>query len=376
MRQYWIVGSSGEPEGPFVEAAVIEGVSQGRWSSSAFVCEVGSENWVPLESMPNLEFSAPAVEKPARVDRATRSSEGAWERKPVDLDKVEVWLLLPERAIERLLQVLKQVISEAIVERVSSRAQRTGLAALPIAAIAIVVWILDTLAPVAGFRTVAGLLSGICVGTCLLQFMAKRFLNEAEIASGQTPIGYSRETIFDAAGLTLIAGGAVLVGMSVNTVSQSLRDASLDWSSFLLVVLGVMAIAMGGTFLNPACLKMRKRQASTLGQDGIAIIAAIGKSILKAVRLAFGFAMATGTLLCWYGMTSFVVANEPGDTLVAVAWQFAGIGLLAGGAVLPLLAYLLAMVLFVVVEVLSHLLGGDIEVLPRDFAGADESKVS
>lgn len=376
MRHYWIVGSSGEPEGPFVEAAVLEGVSQGRWSSGVFVCEVGSESWVPLESMPNLMLAASVAEKPATIDRSGRDSESLREGKPVDLEKVEVWLLLPERAIERLLQVLKRIINEAIVERVSRGAQRIGLAALPIASIAIVIWILETLASVAGFRILAGLLTGVCFGTCLLQFMAKRFLNEAEIASGQTPIGYSRESMFDAVGLALVAGGTALFGISVNAVSRNLRDASLDWNSILFVVLGVMAIVMGGTFLNPGCLDMRKRQTSTLGQDAIAIVAAIGKSILKAVRLTFGLVLSTGTLLCWYGVISFVAASEPVDRLVAVAWQFVGIGLLVGGAVLPLLAYLLAMVLFVVVEGLSQLLGGKVEALPRELVGADESKIS
>ncbi len=366
MRQFWIVGESGSPEGPFIEQELLQGLVQGRWNSTTLTCEVGKEEWIPLAGLQNVDFSgAQAATKLLKGGAASMRSAAVRVSK-LDKDEIDAWLLLPAKLSEQAIRLLKKLLTESVFEWIAIAFGWMGLVAVPISMLALVLYLV-----VAALRTdrlsMLGWVIPAFLAACFLQFVSARFSREADVAVRQTPTDYSRGSVFDMLGLLLVALGLWLTFRGFASAIDQPRAAN---AHLLLSVFGLLNIAMGGFFLHPESLGMRKQQNSTIGQDGVAIIAAIAKAALKAVRMTFGVAVSAGAVITWYGALAYTLNSE---SLTGVAWMFGGVALVVYGSVLPLLTYLLAMVVFVLVEVVDYFVGED-SVATRTDAEATGNK--
>lgn len=352
MRQFWIVGDSGSPEGPYVEQVIVQGLVQGRWNSTTLVCEVGKEEWIPLAGLQNIDFSgAEAATKLLKGGAASVRSAAARVSK-LDKEEIDAWLLLPAKLSEQSIRLLKRLLTESVFEWIAIAFGWIGLVAVPISMVAVMLFLV-----VNALRTdrlsMLGWMIPAFLAACFLQFVSARFSREADVAVRQTPTDYSRGSVFDMLGLLLVAFGVWLTFMGIANAIDQPRAANVH---LLLSVFGMLNIAMAGFFLHPESLGMRKLQNSTIGQDGVAIIAAIAKAALKAVRMTFGVAVSAGAVISWYGALAYTFNSE---SVTGVAWMMGGVALVVYGSLLPLMTYLLSMVIFILVEIIDYFVGTD-----------------
>jgi hypothetical protein len=343
MRQFWIVGESGSPEGPFIEQELIQGLVQGRWNSTTLTCEVGKEEWIPLAGLQNVDFSgAQAATKLLKGGAASMRSAAVRVSK-LDKDEIDAWLLLPAKLSEQAIRLLKKLLTESVFEWIAIAFGWMGLVAVPISMLALALYLV-----VAALRTdrlsMLGWVIPAFLAACFLQFVSARFSREADVAVRQTPTDYSRGSVFDMLGLLLVALGLWLTFRGFASAIDQPRAAN---AHLLLSVFGLLNIAMGGFFLHPESLGMRKQQNSTIGQDGVAV-----------------------AVITWYGALAYTLNSE---SLTGVAWMFGGVALVVYGSVLPLLTYILSMVIFVLVEVVDYFVGED-SVATRTDAEATGNK--
>lgn len=352
MKQYWVLGDSGQPEGPYLDAVVLQGLVQGRWNSTTLVCEVGREDWIPLAGLQNIDFRGGEAAARLLQGGAAGFRTAAARVSRIERDEIDAWLLLPAKLSEQTLRFLKRVITESVLEWIAIAFGWVGIVAVPIGMLAAMLTII-----VSAFRddriSTFWLVVPFFVGACFLQFVAARFSREADVAVRQTPTEYSRGSVFDMLGLLLVALGISVLLFGIGQTYRALGFAPVTLS---ICVVGLLSIAMGGFFLHPASLGMTKLQSSTIGQDGIAIMAAFAKGGLKAVRVSFGIASTAGAALACYGAAVDLVKS---DSMTGELWLAGGIALLVYGSLLPLLTYLVSMVVFIVIEFLDHVVGRD-----------------
>lgn len=353
MKQYWVLSESGAAEGPFPEPVVVQGLMQGRWNSTTPVCEVGREDWIPIASVQDIDFSGAEMATKIFASGAKGFRSAANTVSKLDREEIDAWLLLPAKLSEQTLRLLKRILSEAVFEWIAIAAGWVGLVAVPIGTVATGLAIV-----VMGLRndrlSTFGWLFPAFLAMCFMQFVAARFSRESDVAVRQTSTDYSRGSVFDMLGLLLVGLGIwqTFAGFA-NAIDDSDRASLyLVWS-----VVGLLNIAMGGFFLHPASIGMNRIQSTTIGQDGIAVLSAIVRSALKAVRMSFGVVVTIGAAIAWYGAIAYLL---DGESIAPIAWLTAGATLVAYGSLLPLLMYVVAMIAFMVIEAIDFIVGRDV----------------
>ncbi len=358
MKQYWVLGASGQPEGPFPASLIHQGLATEELDPATLACEVGGEEWVSLGSIAATAGGAEAAGLPP----ATAI------RPPVSQDPPEGLLYLPSKLVDLTIGVLKRVVTGPMIDRTALFFRKIGAISILLGVLAAMLPIVDAQWWLIGEVFILWWLIPCLLAMCFLQFVATRFSREGASAVEQTRNEYSRTSAFDSLAIILIAVGATLLVVQFRKVYFIVSD-SPDWFDFadfaasgyllmgylLMGLNGLLLVVTGGFFLNPALLGMNKIDRSTIGQDGIAIVAAVVKGGLKAAQVSFGIASCLGAALAWCGAVGIIVFRE--DSSMGYLWLAGGVTLLIYGSLLPLLTYLVSMVVFIVIEFIEHGMG-------------------
>lgn len=259
--------------------------------------------------------------------------------------------LAPSRALQRLTPWTRAKLSESFFTRASAALGWVGAQATFLAGAAAMLYLL-----VMAIRNNSMLLGAMCllapVVTAVLQHAALCFAAQGEGRVRSTPTEISNYAIFDLLGIALALAGVLIM---VTAVVDIVRDADRESLVRLVTQLGLgeLVLIVGALTLNPVLINVHQNSANTLGQDGLAIIGACFKAVLAGSRIAFGSAAAVGTLGALYGCVWSLVEPEQPE---AHAIFFLGVTAAGAGALLPLYAYVVSAVYFVIVDTLDSLI--------------------
>lgn len=259
--------------------------------------------------------------------------------------------LAPSHALQRLIPWTRAKLSESFFTRASVALGWLGAQATFLAGAAATLYLL-----VMAIRTDSMLLAAMGllapVATAVLQHAALCFSAQGEGRVRSTPTEISSYAIFDLLGIALALAGVLIM---VAAVVDIVRDADRESVVRLVMQLGLgeLVLIVGALTLNPVLINVHQNSANTLGQDGLAIVGAVFKAVLAGSRIAFGSAAAVGALGALYGCGWSLIEPEQPQ---AHAVFFVGVMAVGAGAMLPLYAYVVSAVYFVIVDMLDSLI--------------------
>jgi len=198
-----------------------------------------------------------------------------------------------------------------------------------------------------GMLIVAGLVGAAVI--LILQYVASRFLQSGERLIKSSPSSMASKGYLECVGLLLLISGVVIfifgiVGLFYGRVAGFFT--SLAW---LIITVYWTCFA-----LNPETVNIQIAAESSAGQEFIGIVTFWAKSALKLVPIAFGVALALGTILL---IVATIMAAIGGVTGARGALVGAGAGDLIGfGLLLPLLAYMGFLAYYLVIDIILAIL--------------------
>lgn len=199
------------------------------------------------------------------------------------------------------------------------------------------------------------IVSAVLVSAALGQFAARRFTGLCEVLVRNTPTRTSNVLIFQFLGLLMVLGAAAIVVitlMALRGEDSEFRDTTTMSGFVLGIATAISLLVPGLLLLDPeGTLHVRVDSACTAGEDGLGLIGTLLKGYLAGVRLIFGG-------LCLLGGAAVV-----SGVLLVLFWEsraidgfqlcFVGIWMVFTGAATPLLAYIVSVLYYILVDVLT-----------------------
>ena len=338
MKQYWVAGDDGTTHGPISLSELLANIEGGQWPLNTLICEVGGEVWVEASTLSQAEQAHGDNKATGFVD--LRESRG--------LDLLS-WATYPSRLASHVVMLGRRVLSDRIAEAISRSMGWFGLASIAVGGVAA---LLFTLAY--GFRenfwSIFAWIPVVVVIVCLLQFVAERFTRECDDAVRKARHRYSRDGVFDVLGVSLIGLGTLIVVQVVRELVDEPRSAE---DLIPLAIVGLLLLLIGSNYLHPGRLGLDQVESTSLGEDGLAFLAGMLKSFMLLTRILMGLCCGVGMILMVLGSLLHLF---DGDDARGIGWFAIGTFTLGYGALLPFATYLVAMLAFIPIDLLSKLL--------------------
>ncbi len=204
--------------------------------------------------------------------------------------------------------------------------------------------------PIALAVSVAGI-----VVLVVLQYTSGRFLASLQMLNRSTSGRITSTALPDCVALlSMCVGLALLIGMVM--LGLSLGDFSVVLFAIGLFILFEYVAILSLTL---DALNLKVEADASAGEEAIGIISFLAKLILRLVPVAFGVGVALG--ICNLIVASVLAISKSGPEITdALATMQASGGILFTSAALPILAYVLFLLVYLLVDVLRSIL-----VLPR-----------
>ena len=355
----WYYYQNGESRGP-VSFAELQGLlAGGLITANDLVCKAGMSNWVAAGQVEGLAqpaaappppvaappAAAPAVAAPAV---AAPAGPGMGERLQQIAESRDLVETMPHlRMVQRFLEMLQRVFSENLLNTVDRWAKPIGSIGLLVAACFLMLGLI-----VLGIRANAatfllGGIIGVPLVTVLVHFIAAKFLDAGGPLLRESPSAFSSPAFLHCFALASFLGAvfSVLAGLF-----------SLIQGSFAVAIPGLVLafvyLYAGGVALNPSVVNVEVGQRASAGQEAIGILMFMFKLLLRLVPFVFGVGMVAAFLGTGY-LFIRTIASEPFFAMMML--PAFGPGLIAV-ALFPIIAYLLFLFLYLVVDVLRAIL--------------------
>lgn len=267
------------------------------------------------------------------------------------------FVMLPARLVDGLLERLVR-LSKGAFTGLSDRAFRLGHVGLVLGSTVFAGFVLigNFLEPLFKLLVVALVLLGAGLG----QFAALRFTGMCGALVRNTPTRTSNILVFQFLGLLMVVAAVVVLLISLLALREEGAVAVLNLhvgivSAMSLLVPGLLLLDPEGT------LHVTVDSSCSAGEDGLGIIGTLLKGYLAGVRLIYGGLCGVGGAAVIVGVPMVLLSDQwsvPGINLV-----FLGVWTISIGATTPLLTYLVSVIYYILVDVLTA-------VIRRGRAGA------
>jgi len=337
----WFYKIDDQEKGPVTGAALKQLADRDYLKPFSLVRRQDMTDWVQASSVKGL-FANPQTPPPQRQPPPRREE-------PEEPAKPSSWAWNREgHPFDFLLNMAREALPADLPQKIASVAGLVGVATLYLPAV---------LAPIVGlllairtnrFGILAGAL-GVGVVILVAQFIAQRLLgavdaaitaNKSVLASSAIPDCYCVVVV------TLTVGGVLaLLWGSIADGMWSLAIAAIG----VLVVGGFSAIAS----LQPEGLGCVIEPKCRAAEDAVGVFTFLIKIILRIAPLGFAAAVVFGT----YRVAALILSilRAPSETVPFVMMSEGGLalGILAAGAAVPLYAYLLLILYFLTLDIIS-----------------------
>lgn len=340
----WYYYQNGESRGPVTFAELQGLVAGGQITPGDLVSKAGMTSWMTASQVEGLmpQGSAPPPPPPAGV------GPGLGDRLRMLGASDDLVESMPHlRLVQRFLEMIKGVFSETLLNGIDRWAKAVGSIALLAAASFLLLSLL-----VLGIRGNAvplllGGLIGVPLVTVLVHFLAARFLDAGRSLLRESPSAFSSSAFLQCLGLALfVAAVLALLGGLVTLVQ----------GKFLFAIPALAAapiyLYLCGVALNPGLVNVQVGQRATAGEEAISILMFLFKLPLRLVPFVFGVGMVAALLGTGY-LFFKSVASEPFFAMLLLPTIGPG---LVGVALFPIVAYLVFLFLYLLVDLLRAVL--------------------
>jgi hypothetical protein len=347
--RYWIYRGKGKTEGLFDVTQLAALAANGQLNADTPICPEGSEAWSPAETLLPALFAASAARpsEPAPKPGADTASATPTYEAPT-ADDQSALLFLPARLVASLIDWLAGLARGGLFESASRHAWQVGqFAFLGGAAALMLFWIIVAVRIDSLSMTGYALL--VPIAAAVGQFASLRFVPTNETLVRNSPLRASSETFFQLLGFVLILSAAILATLGIYA---GIKEGDMLNLAFVIAFAIVLA-TIGFLFFSPTSLSLTIDPAARAGEDGLALIGTLIKSLLASSRFIFGMLSIGGGVMAVVGAIWFLFDRaDPRSEGIALA---GGTTLLIA-AFYPLYAYLLAILYFVLVDALKGMI--------------------
>ncbi len=188
------------------------------------------------------------------------------------------------------------------------------------------------------------------LGFFILQYVAVKFVNAGDKLIENNKTGLSSSAFLDSMGLLFMIGGALTllsnsyIAIKLGTFSPFLNGLAA------FVVLELFALLA----LNPKAITLDVVPDTSAGQEAIGIITFFLKTLMKLVPIIFGVGIVITTVLMF--IHSFGLFKEGFAMTIAWARVGADFKTIVGTALLPLIAYIVFVFVFLAIDVVRAIL--------------------
>lgn len=200
---------------------------------------------------------------------------------------------------------------------------------------------------------------GFVIAIAVAQFAAKRFLGAADVIIAHTPSRISSAAFLECAGLLLALGA---IAMLISGIATAIQLESFTPFVSALFIAAVLTYA-AAVCLHPAIVSV-ETGPGTAGEEAIGLITFFLKAWLKLVPLFFFLLAVGGALALLASFTSagqafaYAISNmlQIVPLPIATPYGLSGSGVVLLGCVLPLLAYFVFLLQYLLLDVLRAIL--------------------
>ncbi|MDX1631504.1 MAG: DUF4339 domain-containing protein [Thermoanaerobaculia bacterium] len=341
----WYYYKEDERHGPVSFERLQELAESGGLDADDLVSRPGMAEWVPAREVEDL-FPAGAPLPPPPPGPAKGPGFGERIRRlGSSEDLVETMPHL--RMVRSLLVRLRDWISADLLDTVDRWAKAVGSIALLVAALFLLLGFL--IVGIRGENTglIVGGLLGVPIVTILAHFIGAMFLDAGRSLLRESPSALSSPSFLTCFGLAAFVG-------SVLTVLGGIVGAIAGDPTALLagLALAVVLLYAGGVALSPESIHVDVEGEASAGEEAIGVLMFLFKLPLRLVPLAFGAGLVVGffasAILLWKSMTA-----EPCLAQMTAIPTATGV---FGVAVLPFLAWVVFLLLYLQVDILRAIL--------------------
>lgn len=342
----WYYYQNGESRGP-VSMQELQGLlAGGQITAEDLVCKAGMSNWVPAGQIQGI--AQPGAAAPPPPPPPTPSGPSLGERLQklgTSDDLVEVMPHL--RLVQRFLELLQRAFSENMLNTIDRWAKVVGSFALIAAALVLMLGLMILGIRASSVPLVLGGLIGVPLVTILAHFLAAKFLDAGRALLRESPSAFSSASFLHCFGLAMFLGAVFAVFTSLMTMIQG---------AFVLAIptlaLAPIYLYLCGVALNPETVNVEVGQQATAGQEAIGILMFLFKLPLRLVPFVFGVGMVAAFLGTGYLLIRSVASPPMVGMMMLPAF---GPGLI-GVAMFPIIAYLIFLFLYLLVDLLRAIL--------------------
>ena len=255
------------------------------------------------------------------------------------------------KVTDGLLAQARSLLSESLIEWLSRMAMLVGLwamvgfAGLMLIAGIVVAIDMDSIDPFGIF------LAKAVLGLALL-YTAAKFGHTGVMLIRSSPSSLSGRSFLNSVALI----GLLLAVVSlIGGIAMGIREDAIEhvWEG---LVGAVFLTLIAGLALSPSLVNCGIQKGASAGREFLGILAFIVKSVLRIVPVIFGVAVSIGTLLLVIELIRYLAAGDADKLDRLVGMMGLGVGILMAAA-LPVLAYLLATLYYLVIDLALAILG-------------------
>ena len=386
--QYFARTEQGFETGPVSSDRILEMVRSGALGENGHVRSEPGSAWIRVGSIPKLKAAIPApavvmddfgmdsavdlgeakeaiensssshsASKPRSPGRPDPSSERprakvaktmALEREEADLNQ-EIQEPMAAAWFDKLLDVVRNLMTASKFEGLAQGLTLKGHIALMLgAAVALVYSVVNAVKmdSLSGFAIALAVPVGVLAG----QYVAAKFINAGRAVLSQTPGSYRSKDVFSVISLCYILLAAAALAVSIWGFIQVEQLAALA----IGVAVSLALVITSTCFLYPSVLGLSAGGSGRAGAEGISLIGAVLRSFVAMSPILYGTFTICGGGLVSYSLVRLVMAGWTSpEGFYYHAAILSGMGVLAIGCAIPLVAYFLFVLLFLQLDALS-----------------------
>ncbi|HEX9730671.1 MAG TPA: DUF4339 domain-containing protein [Thermoanaerobaculia bacterium] len=384
----WYYAQGGAQKGPVTFAELREMATSSRLAADDLIWRPGLSGWSPASSvqgvMPEANSGPPPlamVAPPAApfagaghdpyADRGRAFLRTAARRARQLGDAGEQAETMPHiRMVGRLLEVLKGVFHEAFLDQIDSGARRVGHIAYVAAALLFFLFYSVLAVKVDSMQIFFGALLGILPLAVVGHYTAVMFLDAGSRLIPSLPSRLFSAAFLRCTGLIFFFGalGPLLGGLFLLVKTN-------DWATFgVSLAVSAVLVYMGAVCLNPASLSVEVDEKAGAGEEALGILSFVMKMMLRLSPIVFGVGAGAGVGAAVY-LLVLVLRDEflsLGFPIVADLTVTELTGQILAVGLVPFLAYLAFVFLYLVLDVLRAILSvpGKLDAM-RQAAGGE-----
>jgi hypothetical protein len=339
MANEWYFQEGDERFGPISPAALKQLADSGRIKPDTLIWKDGLPSWAPAKSVKGL-FSATAAAGP-NPEPTPSSSPPVRPPDPVERPN-KGW-----HPFDLLVAAGRQAVPASLPATISRVAGVTGIYAVYAAALAsLLVGII--LAIRTNQFSALGIFAASAFAMIVIQYTAHRLLDASDEAVRANTSFLSSYAVPDCVFVLTVFG---TLGGVVWLLWQSISEGSLNLALAAVAVLAV-GVFVSMVALHPSEIRVLEKPECQASEDAIGFLTFIVKLFLRCAPILFAAAIVYGTYQLGYATVSILRAEKEIAGFVGFR-AVATVGLVLAATAIPFYAYLLTILYYLSLDVLS-----------------------